>query len=91
MPVMDGYEATRRIRQSHSKSDLPVIALTGNAMKGHLEEVLSAGMNDQVSKPIDSKQYVRNYGQLPESANDTVCSPIRWCFFTTPSLFLAIR
>ncbi|MCP3671823.1 MAG: response regulator [Gammaproteobacteria bacterium] len=52
MPVMDGYEATQKIRAQERLKDLPVIALTGNAMKGHREKVLAIGMNDQISKPI---------------------------------------
>ncbi|MCP4128531.1 MAG: response regulator, partial [Gammaproteobacteria bacterium] len=52
MPVMDGYDATRKIRAQERFKDLPVIALTGNAMKGHREKVLAIGMNDQISKPI---------------------------------------
>ncbi len=54
MPVMDGYKATQKIREQESLKDLPVIAMTGNAMKGHLEKVLAIGMNDQISKPIKS-------------------------------------
>jgi len=53
MPVMDGYEATKIIRsQSHLK-DLPILAMTANAMAGDKEKVLAVGMNDHISKPID--------------------------------------
>ncbi|MDH3348992.1 MAG: response regulator, partial [Desulfobulbaceae bacterium] len=53
MPVMDGYETTRKIREIERFSDLPVIAMTANAMVGDREKVLEAGMNDHISKPIN--------------------------------------
>ncbi|KAB2928112.1 MAG: response regulator [Dechloromonas sp.] len=53
MPVMDGYEASRRIRSELGKTTLPIIAMTANALASDRERCLAAGMNDHVAKPID--------------------------------------
>ena len=53
MPVMDGYTATRRIREQSRFVDLPVVAMTANAMAGDRQKALDAGMNDHIPKPID--------------------------------------
>ncbi len=59
MPVMDGYEATRKIREQEKFRDLPVIAMTANAMVGDREKVLAVGMNDHIAKPLNpDKMYV---------------------------------
>ncbi len=61
MPEMDGYEATKHIRQYESENTLPVtpiLALTANAMKDDIQACISAGMNDHVAKPIHVEQVI---------------------------------
>jgi CheY-like chemotaxis protein len=53
MPVMDGYTATRKIREQSRWADLPVIAMTADAMAGDRERALGCGMNDHISKPLN--------------------------------------
>lgn len=60
MPVMDGVEATKRIRALDGEpSRIPIIAMTANAMQGDREYYLAAGMDDYVSKPIEWNNLMR--------------------------------
>ena len=56
MPVMDGYTASRKIREQERFKDLPVIAMTANVMSGDREKAMDAGMNDHIGKPINVKE-----------------------------------
>jgi len=53
MPVMDGYTAAEEIRKHDKFADLPVIAMTANALVGDRERALEAGMNDHIAKPLN--------------------------------------
>ncbi|CNH42903.1 hybrid sensory histidine kinase BarA [Yersinia aldovae] len=64
MPVMDGFNATRYIRESLGLKELPIIAMTANAMASDRDACLAAGMNDHIGKPFDLNnliQTIRKY------------------------------
>jgi CheY-like chemotaxis protein len=58
MPVMDGYEATRQIREELGLRDLAIVAMTANAMSSDREVCLAAGMNEHIGKPFDMAKLV---------------------------------
>jgi two-component system, sensor histidine kinase and response regulator len=68
MPEMDGFEATRQIRQLECAGQLPghlpIIAMTANALKGDRERCLQAGMDDYIGKPFEPESLLRMIGRL---------------------------
>ena len=56
MPMMDGYTTTRRLRSQGKNKDIPIIALTANALSEHRQRCLDAGMNDHIAKPFNRQQ-----------------------------------
>jgi len=68
MPVMNGFEATEKIRMLPEYKDTPIIALTAFAMKGDREKCLEAGTTDYIPKPIDSQEFIQKVKHYTESA-----------------------
>lgn len=58
MPIMNGFEATGKLREIPTYKETPIIALTAFAMKGDREKCLDAGATDYIPKPIDSKEFI---------------------------------
>src|SRR5215470_2926301 len=56
MPGMSGHEVTRRLRQRYDREELPIVALTAAALVSERDDALAAGMNDFLTKPIDSER-----------------------------------
>jgi Amt family ammonium transporter len=83
MPEMDGFEATRAIRQAEADNHLlpiPIVALTASAVRGDRERCIEAGMNDYITKPIDQarlKQILDRYLRHPkEDVDSSVILPV---------------
>jgi len=72
MPGMDGFEATKKIRQKEKmekKPQIPIIAMTAHALDGYREECIAAGMNDYIAKPVKAeklKRLINKYITAPD-------------------------
>ncbi|MGK0170111.1 MAG: two-component system cell cycle response regulator DivK [Gammaproteobacteria bacterium] len=67
LPVLDGWEATRRLKANPEVSDIPVIALTAHAMAGDRESAMHAGCDDFDTKPVDLKRLLTKMVALLKS------------------------
>lgn len=79
MPIMNGYEATKFIRNSttlsHQKKNIPIIAMTAHVLEGVAEKCVEAGMNDAISKPVNLivlTQKIKNLIQKDKNHNSKV-------------------
>lgn len=78
MPVLDGFEATRRIRELEKGRNLPIIAMTASAMQDDKQACMEAGMNDHISKPINARlmiqtllQWLTPHAMVTENVHNT--------------------
>ena len=71
MPGMDGLAATRHIRAMAHLRDIPIIAMTADAMKGDRERCLEAGMNDYIAKPIQREHFLAKVAEWGAKAQKT--------------------
>ena len=69
LPVMDGWEATRRIKSAPETRDIPIIALSAHAMAGDREKALAAGCDDYDTKPVELPRLLSKIeALLPDAA-----------------------
>ncbi len=68
LPVIDGWEATRRVRANESTRKIPVIALTAHAMAGDREKAIEAGCDDYDTKPVEITRLLGKITALLKSA-----------------------
>jgi len=66
LPVMDGWEATRRLKANDDLRSIPVIALTAHAMVGDEEKALAAGCDDYLVKPLDEDELMARIAKYLE-------------------------
>ena len=79
MPVMDGYEATKAIRQELGKTELPILAMTAHAVSEERDKCFQIGMNDHIAKPVNRhtlflslSRWIRREAELPAHEQETV-------------------
>jgi len=68
LPVMDGWEATRRLKANQTLKNIPIIALSAHAMMGDEEKARECGCDDYLSKPLDEDLLFQKIGQFLDSS-----------------------
>jgi two-component system, sensor histidine kinase and response regulator len=98
MPVMDGYTATRTIRELEAQSDWPwqrtrIIAMTANAMAGERDRCLNCGMDDYLSKPLRSQALMEALSRVQSLAeeDDGALPELRWSAQAETQALSAVR
>ncbi len=66
MPILDGYEATRIIRNDMKLTNIPIIAITANVMDADIEQGRESGMNGHLGKPLNREKMITTIKQLVE-------------------------
>ena len=77
MPVMDGYEATQRIRAMPGQERLPILAMTANAMADDRQRCQAAGMNEHIAKPLDVNQLFITLSRWIHGSGATLPAAVR--------------
>ena len=67
LPILDGWEATRRIRANEVTRDIPIIGLSAHAMSGDRDKALEAGCNEYLTKPVDDELLLKTISKLLEN------------------------
>ena len=92
MPVLDGYDAARAIRRLPGYADVPIVALTAEAMEGTREKCLQAGMNDYIAKPLKpSEIYACLDRWVGKSAAPASAAPVTGAQVTSEGSSVALR
>lgn len=78
MPIMDGYKATEILRKTYTGLELPIIAMTANALRGDREKSITSGMNDYISKPIDPETLFKTLVKwITDTSTENIEKPIK--------------
>lgn len=86
MPILDGISATKKIRTLPQFNELPIIAMTANAMSSDVERCLEAGMNDHVAKPISVNNLYKTLNKFLQASESSIISEHPICSENRPAL-----